>query len=98
MILKCFGIDKYYLLFAIMMKHLWMAPASKGALLNIQYYKADKLHGFMMYGVIWAVGLVLHKNDYYFHFSNVCSSGITSVECILNYINWLYVVIIFIKH
>ena len=30
-----FGVLLYYILF---IQHLWMTPASKGALLNIQYY------------------------------------------------------------
>ena len=35
--------------------------------------KYDKLHGFMMYGVMLAVGRVSHENDYSFQFSNVGS-------------------------
>jgi len=35
--------------------------------------KYDKLHGFMMYGVMWVVGPVSRENDYSFQFSNVGS-------------------------
>ena len=33
--------------------------------------KYGQVLGFMLYGVMWAVGHVLHENDYSFQFSNV---------------------------
>ena len=35
--------------------------------------KCDKLHGFIMYGVIWAIGCVSPKYYYSFQFSNAGS-------------------------
>ena len=38
--------------------------------------KYDKLHGFIMYGVMWTLGHISCKNNYSLQFSNVGSYAV----------------------
>ena len=46
----------------------------------LNYFGIDKLHGFIMYSVMLAVGHIPQENDYSFQFSNVGSYGIPVLQ------------------
>ena len=48
-------------------------------------FDIDKLHGFMMHRVMWAVGRISQENDYSFLFLNVVSYAIVICNILIAY-------------